>query len=261
MAEASIAATKFSRLNWCVRLFGTAVGFISFGLGGLFFAIFVVPTIWLCYRDPTQRGTRLRKAISVSFLLHVNILRAFGVLSYKVQDRARLGSRSSGDQLIIANHPTLLDVVFLVAFVDNAVCVVKDALFHNFYVGFVIRMAGYVSNKDPDALIVSCEEALYRGDTVIIFPEGTRSTAGKKARLQRGAAYVALSSGLSPTPVQISCVPGSLTKGLPWYSIPPSKMVFNFTVGAPIAIADLHKIDRSRAARILNRRIEEQIFQ
>ena len=148
------------RLNWCIRLLGTAIGFISFGLGGLFFAVVVVPLIWLFYRDPIKRARALRRAISRSFLLHVSVLKAFGVLVFAVNDPVRLGIAGVEDKLIVANHPTLLDVVFLVAFVENAACVVKDSLFQNFYVGFVIRMAGYVSNKDPDALIKSCKEVL-----------------------------------------------------------------------------------------------------
>ena len=260
MAETKIALQNTDRLDWCVRLVGTAVGFASFGLGGLVFAFFVVPWIWLRHRNAQDRSIVLRRAISSAFLLHVNTLRRFGVLSYRINEPQRLGREDFGGQLLVANHPTLLDVVFLVAFVDNAVCVVKDALFHNFFIGFVIRMAGYVSNRDPDAMIGACANALNRGDTVIIFPEGTRSTPGQKSRMQRGAAYVALHSGTMPTPVNISCVPSSLTKGLPWYSIPKSKMVFEFIVGQPIPIAELQDLERGLAARSLNRKIDEQIF-
>ena len=126
MAEAHVTTPVSGRFNWCIRLVGTAVGFISFGLGGLFFAVFGVPFIWLRHSDPGRRAVALRRAISRSFLLHVNVQRWFGVLVYSVSDRSRFSIDSRADQLIVANHPTLLDVVFLVAFVENAVCVVKE---------------------------------------------------------------------------------------------------------------------------------------
>ena len=260
MAEAQLTAPRSSRLNWCIRLLGTAFGFVSFGVGGLIFTALIVPYIWLRHQNERARGVALRRAISRAFLMHVNALRAFGVLDYTISDRSRFAVTSTSDRIIVANHPSLMDVVFLVAFVENAVCVVKDSLFRNFYIGFAIRMAGYVSNKDPDTLIVSCKEALERGEKIIIFPEGTRSTPGERARLQRGSAYVALACGIEPTPVRITAKPSSLTKGLPWYSIPPSKMVFHFDVGEPIAVADLQTMERGLAARRLNRRIAQEIF-
>ncbi|WP_245395071.1 hypothetical protein [methane-oxidizing endosymbiont of Gigantopelta aegis] len=34
-------------------------------------------------------------------------------------------------QLIVANHPTLIDIVFLISRIPYACCIVKDSLWHN----------------------------------------------------------------------------------------------------------------------------------
>lgn len=244
------------RLNYLRRLIGTAVGFISFGLGGLAFGVLVIPWIWLRHRHNQQRGFALRHAISRSFRLHTNVLRVFGVLECRLHNSQRL----RGGQLIIANHPSLLDIVFLVGFVENAVCVVKDALFHNPWVGFVIRVANYVSNVDPENMISACQAALERGESVIIFPEGTRSVPGRAPQLQRGAAYVALYAQQPLIPVKIHCVPSTLTKAQPWYDIPPQKIQYDFVVGEPLDVSQHRNKPRTLAARCVNEEIRQLLF-
>ena len=244
------------RINYLQRLVGTAVGFVSFGLGGLVFALLVVPGIWVLCRNPQRRAAVLRKNISRSFRFHVNMLRFVGVLDYRLHNGAALES----GQLIVANHPTLLDVVFLVGFIENAVCVVKDKLFHNVWVGFVIRMANYVSNSDPQELIEGCMQALNHGESVIIFPEGTRSVPGQTSQLQRGAAYVALHAQKPLMPIHITCVPSSLTKAQAWYEIPPSKMQFDFVVGTELEPTEHYDTARALGARRVNQDIMRVLF-
>jgi len=244
------------QLNYIQRLFGTALGYVAFGLGGLTFAVMVVPWIWTAYREPTPRSLALRRAISRGFRLHVNLLRALGVLDYRVQHKERLYP----GQLIIANHPTLLDVVFMVGFIDNAVCVVKDGLFHNFWMGFVIRMANYVSSREPERMIEACTSALQRSESIIIFPEGTRTVPGERSQLQRGAAHIALQARIPLRPVLICCVPDSMAKTQAWYEIPDSKMQFNFAVDQEIDASDFCDKQRTLGARGVNQEIERVLL-
>ena len=244
------------RLNYLQRLFGTAMGFLSFGLGGLFFAVTVVPWVWLTNRSAHERAVALRRWISRGFRTHVNMLRSFGVLTYHWHNAERL----NGAGIVIANHPTLLDVVFLVGFIENAVCVVKAALFENFFIGFVIRTAGYVSNDDPERMISLSAAALQTGATVVIFPEGTRSVPGQAPHLQRGAAYIALAGGKALTPVRISCVPSSLTKAERWYEIPDRAMRYDFAVGTDLQVNRQTDTPRALAGRSVNEKIKQLLF-
>src|SRR5262249_11762846 len=148
----------------------------------------------------------------------IGIMRQLRVLTYEVHGREFL--REPG-QFVIANHPTLIDVIFLVACIPNAVCVVKDDLLRRFGVGALLRRAGYVGNgADPQTSLEACVEAMRDGATLIMFPEGSRSVPGAQSRLRRGAAYVALAAQKELTPVRISCKPSSLTKSERWYDIP-----------------------------------------
>ena len=55
-------------------------------------------------------------------------MRCLGLMTYEIRGRERL--RRDG-LLILANHPTLIDVVLLVSLLPNADCVVKSAVARN----------------------------------------------------------------------------------------------------------------------------------
>ena len=122
--------------------------------------------------------------------------------------------------LILANHPTLIDVVLLVSLLPNADCVVKHAVARNPFMRGPVRAAGYVANSDGAGLVDDCIAAVHAGGNLVIFPEGTRTEPGQPLRLQRGAANIAVRGRLDITPVRITCTPLTLTKGQKWYRVP-----------------------------------------
>lgn len=249
--------TVAKRLNYMWRVAATGVAFFLFGLGGLVLGLFFMPLIWVYRSKPDLLGQKLRAIISASFRLFVNYLAAVGILEYHLHHSERL----HGAQLVVANHPTLLDVVFLVSFMPNAVCVLKETLFHRPSIGFVVRNAGYISNKDPQTSIDDCVAALEHGESVIIFPEGTRSTPGQSSKLHRGAAYISMQAQVPMRPIHISCVPSSLTKAEKWYQIPDRKMQFDFTVATQIdQQQDLQADSRGLQARSATEQLNQALF-
>ena len=73
-------------------------------------------------------------------------------------------------------------------------------------------------------MIEQASEALREGQSVIIFPEGTRTTPGQALQFQRGAASIAVRAAAVVTPVFIRCEPTTLAKNMPWYRIPPRRV-------------------------------------
>ena len=134
-------------------------------------------------------------------------------------------------QLIVANHPSLIDVVFLLAFTRGANCVVKQALWRNPLTRSAVTLAEFITNHPTAAMIETSAAALRSGETLIMFPEGTRTTPGKTPVFHRGAANVALRAARIVTPVYIRCEPTTLTKAEPWYRIPLRRPRFSLIVG------------------------------
>ncbi len=213
------------------RWFGTGLSVALFGRFGSVVGAIAWPLSRLFLIPVALRRRLGRRLVQASFRSFIGIMRSLGVLSYEFIGRERLGRPG---QLIIANHPSLIDVVFLVGFTPAAGCVVKAALWRNPFTAGIVRSAGYIRNWPTDEMIEGASEALRAGQAVVMFPEGTRTTPGAELQFHRGAASVAVRAATVLTPVLITVNPTTLTKGLPWYRIPPRRPHFRLEVGADI---------------------------
>ncbi|WP_186371682.1 lysophospholipid acyltransferase family protein [Yersinia alsatica] len=217
-----------SLLNRLWRGVATGFCFALFGLGGLILSIVWFSSLRLIVRAEAVRSRITQLSIRYSFQLFLRIARFLGVFDYQIKN-SELFSEDAGC-LIVANHPSLLDYVLLAAHMPRCDCIVKEALLNNIFVSGVIKSAGYLVNTESDKLLAHCKSRLGLGGSILIFPEGTRTTAGGVLSLQRGAANIALHSGCNIRVVFIDCNPPMLTKELKWYNIPPVKPQFNITV-------------------------------
>jgi 1-acyl-sn-glycerol-3-phosphate acyltransferase len=222
------------RLDAPWRMLATGLCFAFFGVSGLVLGILVFPLMSLLIRDRQRRAPAAKFVIHHAFRFFVGMMRGMGVLSYEVRGLDRL---RPGGQLILANHPTLIDVVFLVAFIERADCIVKGALARNPFTRGPVRAAGYVFNDSGTGLVEDCVSSLRAGNNLIIFPEGTRTAQDGPMRLHRGAARVALLGDVDIVPVRIRCSPATLAKGAKWYRVPARRVHFQIEVGDAIPVA------------------------
>lgn len=104
-------------------------------------------------------------------------------------------------------------------------------------------------------------ERLRAGRTVVLFPEGTRSPRRALHPFHRGAAHVALRAGVPLEPVAISCIPGMLGKGQPWWDVPERPGQFTIRVLDPIdpRATGAAEPSEARAARWLTAALRDQI--
>lgn len=216
------------------RLIATALCFTAFGIGGLLLWFVVFPLLSLLVRDRLRQSALARRMIHHLFRIFVGLMQGLGVLTYEVHGLDKL---QRAGLLILANHPSLVDVVFLIALTPRADCVVKAALQHNPFTRAAVRTAGYIHNETGPAMVGDCIATLQRGNHLIIFPEGTRTVVGQALQLQRGAANVAVRGGVDVTPVVIRCQPSTLTKGEPWWHIPARRPHFVFRIQDDLSVA------------------------
>jgi len=226
------------RLNRGWRIFATGFSFTCFGLGALLLGFTVWPLLRLSSRDARVRVARVQRAVSASMRVFVWLMKSLGLLTYEVRGRERLAPHG---QFVIANHPTLIDVVFLVGFMPEVDCIVKQALWRNVFLRWPVHWAGYISNASGEGLVAACVAALTQGRSLLVFPEGTRTRPGEPLAFQRGAAQIALAAARELRPVTITCVPITLHKGNAWYRVPPRRPHWVLSAGDPIPIAGFLK--------------------
>jgi 1-acyl-sn-glycerol-3-phosphate acyltransferase len=222
-----------STIGRCWRIFATGFCFTAFGVGGLVLRVAVFPLLNGLVRHKERRIARSRALIRVAFRFFVGLMQTLGVLRYEIVGLQRL---ERGGLLILANHPTLIDTVFLMAFVKRADCIVKAALWNNPFTSGPVQAAGYINNDQGADLVEDCISSLQDGNNLIIFPEGTRTPPSGEIQLQRGAANIAVRGRRNVTPVLISCEPLTLGKGEKWWQVPPRFAQFRIEVREDIGI-------------------------
>jgi 1-acyl-sn-glycerol-3-phosphate acyltransferase len=237
------------RINYAWRVVATGLSFFSFGVGGVLLRVLAFPLLTLFVRDPERRSRAARSIIHYNFAAFIELMRVLGVLTYEVRGLERL--RRHG-LLVLANHPTLIDVVFLVSLIENADCVVRSGLARNPFTRGPVKATGYVCNDGGAELVEACIASVRSGKNLVIFPEGTRTRRDAPQPLQRGAANIAIRGGVDITPVRISCTPPTLGKGEKWYRVPSRRFHVSLDVGDDLAVAPfLDGTTEAQAARRL----------
>lgn len=217
--------TSLGRL-W--RMLGTGFCFLVYGLLSLLCSVSVLPALMFWPGNAAARERRIRLFVSRSFRLLLGGIAFLGLGTVEVEGAEWLDHAEG--KLVVATHPMYLDVVALLMLMPFADCVVKSAMLKNRYYRRFVHAAGYISNGDSAAALEACVDALRRGRSLVLFPEGTRTTTGEPPKFRRGAAQVALRSGCQVLPVMIACTPPALTKSRAWWQVPerPWQLVIRF---------------------------------
>ena len=211
------------------RALRTGLAFVSFAVG----ALVVAALVWVAARGPaTRRQLQTQRIVHRAFQVFAWWMTGLGLLRASWVDAGRL--RGAGPCLYVANHPTLIDVVLLLARLPQADCIVKTAARRNPLMRSIVGRAGYLANDEGDALVDACAARIAQGRSVVLFPEGTRSPGGGLRRFQRGAAHIALKSGCPIVPIVITCRPPTLLKGQRWHDVPDRRAEYVLRVGEPI---------------------------
>lgn len=241
------------QINYVWRLIGTGIAFAFIFFGGGVLAVTLLPILaWF----PGHRRERAQRVIHHLFRAYIVALRALGLIRLQTSGLEKLFGATG--RLVVANHPSLLDVVLLMSVIPNAQCIVKHQLWSHRFLGVMMRAADYIRNDlTGEEMVAACKKALDRGCCLIIFPEGTRSIPGEKPRFRRGFANLATLTGAPIQPVTITCDPPTLIKGERWWHIPPRAPLFTLMVSDCLD-QDIYTVYqyRSLATRKLVRALE-----
>jgi 1-acyl-sn-glycerol-3-phosphate acyltransferase len=112
----------------------------------------------------------------------------------------RQGPRS---RLLIANHISMFDIVMLFGLIDGVQSLVHAKFAQNPLLWATVRAASYIpinpsKPMDGARAYEELEYSLKNGETVALFPEGTRSKTGGLGRLKMGPFRLAQDLGLVP---------------------------------------------------------------
>lgn len=113
-----------------------------------------------------------------------------------------LGERFEKPAVIIANHQSFIDILILLSLSPRLVMVTNNWVWRSPVFGRIVRYADFVQVGDGYEKLASHLQAkVEQGYSVVVFPEGTRSTDCRVHRFHKGAFYLAERLKLDILPV------------------------------------------------------------
>ena len=133
------------------------------------------------------------------------ILKTTGV-TVRVSGLERLDPSRS--YVFASNHQSIYDIPILFASLPFQLRILaKDSLGRIPFMGWHLRRTGHVlvdRSKSGVGVMKKMQRLVADGHSLIVFPEGTRSTDGSVGRFKGGSFIIALSAGLPVVPLSIT---------------------------------------------------------
>jgi 1-acyl-sn-glycerol-3-phosphate acyltransferase len=137
--------------------------------------------------------------------------------------------------IVVANHPSMLDAVMLVARLPASACIMKASLVHNPLLGPGARLARYIRNDSAFGMIQCAVNDLRAGGQLVMFPEGTRTTRAPVHDFHPSFTMIAKRAHAPIQAVFIDTDSPYLGKGWPLWRLPPLPILFTVRMGRRFA--------------------------
>lgn len=163
---------------------------LGYFIAGFVLVNLLVLPVALLSRDARLRRRRVARMVAAGLTHYRQLLRATRLVRFEDDTEPLL--RDLRGHLIVANHPSIFDAPLLLAAGPHITCFFKSALRRTMLGIPAAQLAGYLSNDSGVAGILEAARRLREGESIIIFPESTRSTSGVTGEFHRAAATIAM---------------------------------------------------------------------
>ena len=165
--------------------------------------------------------------------------------------------------ILISNHTSHLDAICLLAALPSEQrnrcysAAAEDYFYTNVVKEWVVRLLAntfpFSRHADPRSGLEACARILERGDSLIFFPEGTRSTTGEMQRFRKGIGILVQGTRYPVVPVYLLGTGEALAKGRCY----PTATKIRLRVGEPETFERAPAGDESMAK--LTARLEARV--
>jgi 1-acyl-sn-glycerol-3-phosphate acyltransferase len=136
---------------------------------------------------------------------------------WRVRVEGREKIRNDTPYMMVANHQSLLDILVLFRLFKHFKWVSKIENFRVIAIGWNMSLNRYIKlrrgdKESIDKMMEACERTLAEGNSVMMFPEGTRSADGRLRPFKHGAFTIAKRARVPLLPIVIEGTAQALPK-------------------------------------------------
>ena len=184
---------------------------VSFLVNVLCFVLGLIPRSNVLMRP-------LRRVLQFMFRRWAWFMSFIRVLDLKTPEKLPL--KSSSGEIWVMNHPSLLDGSYMLKYITNGTCIYKSQIGSNPLYGSTAKLANYIPNiGGADMVRLACD-ALVKGEDLVVFPEGTRSTKVEVENFKSGFALIAKRSRAPINVMWMESPDDFMTREAPFWKVP-----------------------------------------
>lgn len=230
--------------------------FVLFGLGAgvVNFILFPMGKIFA-----KNKKLYYSNIIHGSWKFFIRVLEASRIIKLDISDYDEL--RQISGKIIVSTHPSLIDIVILTGLIPKTVCMAKKQLLNNPLFGNILKALYITNDVDIEEFKKGAAAALQEGFNVVIFPTGKRTNTDEDLKIHKGAALLAIASGVPIVPISMKTNYSFLGIGQPIYDCCSESVIYTIKQMPEINPAALVQRDISEAAlrNLVSKKIKENI--
>lgn len=231
--------------------------FILFGLGAAVISFIIFPYISLTKPKEKQKKY-YAEVIHTAWHWFQRDLQRIGLIKINIANSERLNNLSG--KIIIANHPTFVDIVILIGLIPNSTCFAKKETLKNPFFRNIVKSIYIINDIDVEKLKTDTDKFLKEGFNIIIFPSGTRTKPDEDFKVHKGPALISLNSNAEIVPIKITTDYVFLQKGQPIYDIGDKTVNYNLDVKLSINPSDYADLGDIKARNHISQLIKNEII-
>src|SRR5574344_2163715 len=209
--------------------------FCVFAIGSFFLNIIVFPTAKLIMNDEKYMFFS-SNIVHKSWRFLINFISILGLIKLNIENIKEISYIKN--KVIVATHPSFIDIVILIGLIPYSTCFAKQELAKNPLMGNILKSFFITNDVDIEELKTESKKMLDLGFNVIIFPSGIRHHKNEYPKIRKGASLVALNASKDIIPIKLFADGDFLFINKPFYDGDEKTVNFEVEVCEKINLSD-----------------------
>lgn len=236
------------------RSFLTVLMFGIFGIGAILLNFLVFPPLKLFFRGEKLAGIN-SDIIRASWKFFIWLLVVTKLLRLNIKKLETISNK-----IIVATHPSFIDIVILISLIPRSTCFVKKELAYNPIMKNLINSIFITNEVELEELKSQSKKMLDMGFNVIIFPSGIRHRKNEFPKIKKGASLIALNANKNIVPIRLFSDKDFMFINQPFYAVGESTATFELEQCDEIDITKYSKLTEIAAKKQITEQIEKALY-
>ena len=224
------------------------VSFFVFGLGAALLNFFVFPFI-------KNNKTLCSDIIHYTWKFFVYFMMILGLFTLDIKNLSKIENK-----VIVATHPSFIDIVILIALIPHSTCFVKKELAYNPILKNLVNSIFITNEVDLEELKSESKKMLDLGFNVIIFPSGIRHRRNEFPKIKKGASLIALNANKNIVPIRFFSNNDFMFINQPFYEVGEKRVTFEIEQMPEINVQDFISASEIVSKKKITQQIEKSLY-